>query len=247
MLNSETRRKLQELNLSEMIDCLEIHEQQKITHDLSFEERFQLVVDYTYQEKYANKVKRLVKMAKFRFPQASVDDIYFTERNLDRNKIISLSTCQFVSSNTNLIFQGFTGAGKSFLACAIGKEACKQGFRTRYIRTPDLLQLHDEANVTVSGVSRLKKKFAAYPVLILDEWLMNDLTSLHEQFFFELIELRHTDASTIFCTQYKMDDWHMRLGGGVQADAIVDRIIHNKIQIYSGDLNMREVNSMRFE
>ena len=111
MINDETRRKLQELNLSEMINALEIQSSQQTCQTLSFEERIQLLVDYTYQEKYTNKVKRLVKMAKFRFPQASVDDIYYTERNLDRQKILGLSSCQFISTSTNLIFQGFTGSG----------------------------------------------------------------------------------------------------------------------------------------
>lgn len=245
MINDETRRKLQELNLEEMINAVEIQNGQPTCHNLSFEERFQLMVDYTYQEKYTNKVKRLTKMAKFRFPQASVDNIYYTERHLDRQKILGLSSCQFISTNTNLIFQGFTGSGKSYLACAVGKEACRLGYRTRYIRLPDLLQLHDEASVTIDGVAKLLKRYEGYPLLILDERLLNDLTGQQEHFLFELIERRYTDHSTAFCTQYKLEDWHDRLGGGIHADAIIDRIIHNKAQIYAGDINMCEHNSQQ--
>jgi DNA replication protein DnaC len=241
MINDETRRKLQELNLEEMIKALEIQYSQQTCQNFPFEERFQLLVDYTYQEKYTNKVKRLIKMARFRFPQASVDDIYYTERHLDRQKILGLSSCQFISTSTNLILHGFTGSGKSYLACAIGKEACRQGYRTCYIRTPDLLQLHDEASTTITGVSKMLKKYEGYSLLILDEWLLNDLTQQQEHFLFELIERRYTDYSTVFCTQYKLDDWHARLGGGIHADAIIDRIIHNKVQVYAGDINMREV------
>ncbi|MFI3236602.1 MAG: ATP-binding protein [Lachnospiraceae bacterium] len=241
MINSETRRKLQELNLYEIISALEIQETQKVTQTLGFEERFQLIVDYTYQEKYANKVKRLTKGAHFRFPQASVDDVYYTERKLDRQKILGVATCQYLSTNTNIIFQGFTGSGKSFLACAIGIEACKQGYRTRYVRLPDLLQMHDEASITTDGVSKLIRKFSAYTLLIIDEWLLCNLTQVQEHFIFELIERRYTDGSTVFCTQYKLEDWHARLGGGIHADAIIDRIIHNKIQVYAGDINMREI------
>jgi len=241
MINDETRRKLLELSLDEMVRALEIQYGQRATQELPFEERFQLLVDYTYQEKYTNKVKRLIKMAKFRFPQASVDDVYYTERHLDRQKILGLSTCQFISTSTNLILQGFTGSGKSYLACALGREACRQGYRTRYIRTPDLLQLHDEAATTVTGVAKLLKKFEGYPLLILDEWLLDELTQQQEHFLFELIERRYTDYSTAFCTQYKLEDWHTRLGGGIHADAIIDRIVHNKVQVYTGDLNMREL------
>ena len=226
MINNETRRKLEELSLSEFIQALELQEKEPTYQTLSFEERLQLIVDYTYQEKYTNKVKRLSKMAKFRYPQAC---------------ILSLSTCQFMNTNTNIIIDGFTGSGKTFLACALGKSACKLGYRTRYIRMPDLLQLHDEAATTVTGVSKLLKKFEGYTLLIIDEWLIDELSRQQEHFLFELVERRHTDKSTILCTQYRIEDWHARLGGSIHADAIIDRIVNNSVHIYAGELNMRKV------
>lgn len=241
MINNETRRKLEELNLNEFIQALEIQEKQPSCAALSFEERMQLLVDYTYQEKYTNKVKRLNKLAKFRFPQAAVEDIYYTDRKLDREKILNIASCQYMSSNTNIIIEGFTGSGKSYLACALGKSACRQGYRTRYIRLPDLLQMHAEASTTVTGVSKLIKKFEAYTLLIIDEWLVDELSHQQEHFLFELIERRYTDKSTIFCTQYRIEDWHIRLGGGIHADAIIDRIVNNSIRIHSGELNMRKL------
>ena len=241
MINNETRRKLEELSLSEFIQALELQEKEPTYQTLSFEERLQLIVDYTYQEKYTNKVKRLSKMAKFRYPQACIEDIYYTDRQLDRNKILSLSTCQFMNTNTNIIIDGFTGSGKTFLACALGKSACKLGYRTRYIRMPDLLQLLDVAATTVTGVSKLLKKFEGYTLLIIDEWLIDELSRQQEHFLFELVERRHTDKSTILCTQYRIEDWHARLGGGIHADAIIDRIVNNSVHIYAGELNMRKV------
>ena len=77
-------------------------------------------------------------------------------------------------------------------------------------------------------------------MLILDEWLLDNLSDEEQHFIFELIERRHDTTSTIFCTQYKKEDWHSRLGGGVHADAIMDRIVHNVAWIYAGNLNMRE-------
>ena len=71
--------------------------------------------------------------------------------------------------------------------------------------------------------------------------MLDELTQQQEHFLFELIERRYTDHSTAFCTQYKLEDWHTRLGGGIHADAIIDRIVHNKVQVYTGDLNMREL------
>ena len=90
------------------------------------------------------------------------------------------------------------------------------------------------------GVSKLLKKFASYKLLILNEWLLDILTDEEQHFLFELIERRHDCSSTTFCTQFKKDEWHARLGGGVHADAMMDRIVHNVIWVYSVNLNMRE-------
>ena len=109
---------------------------------------------------------------------------------------------------------------------------------------PDLLQMHDEAAITVTGVSKLIKKFESYTLLILDEWLVDDLSRQQEHVLFELIERRYTDKSTIFCTQYRIEDWHARLGGGIHANAIIDRIVNNSFEIYSGDLNMRQIKAV---
>lgn len=115
---------------------------------------------------------------------------------------------------------------QTFLDFAIGKSACKLGYRTRYIRMPDLLQLHDEASTTVKGVSK-QKKFEGYTLLIIDEWLIDELSRQQEHFLFKLAERRHTDRSTILCTQYRIDDWHARFGGGIHVDAIIDRIFNS--------------------
>ena len=240
MINDETRRKLRELNLGEIITILEIQQEDPATPTWTFDERFQRVVDYLYQEKYNSKIQRLIKLAKFRLPKAEIRGIHYNGRGIDQNAIQELSTAQFISSNTNVIFQGFTGSGKTFLACAIGKQACKQQIRTRYVRLPDLLVEHDEATLVPKGNSKLLKKYINYGLLIVDEWLLEDLSEDEQLFLFELIERRHDSSSTIFCTQYRKEDWHNRLGGGIHADAIMDRIVHNAVWIETGIMNMRE-------
>jgi len=240
LLNEETRRKLRELNLGEMIDAIETQSQDVGYGQLSFEDRMKLAVDYVYQKKYNSKVQRLIKQSKFRITNANYRDIYYVNRGIDQQKLLSLSSCQFIDSSSSVIFYGFSGSGKSFLACALGNQACMQGIRTRYIRIPDLLMLRDEATLTKQGVSKLLKKLSSYKLLIFDEWLMDDFTEEEQHFIFELIERRHDNSSTIFCTQYKKESWHVRLGGGVHADAIMDRIVHNAAWVFSGDINMRE-------
>lgn len=242
LLNEETRRKLRELNLSEMIDAIDQQSQDIGYSTLSFEDRMKLAIDFVYQKKFNSKVQRLVKSAKLRIPSASFNDIYYAaQRNLDKEKLLILSTGQFLDTNSSVIFQGFSGTGKSYLACALGKQACLQGIRTRYIRIPDLLMLRDEATFKPQGISKLLKKFTSFNLLILDEWLFDALSEEEQHFIFELIERRHDNSSTIFCTQFKKVDWHVRLGGGVHAEAIMDRIVHNAAWVYSGDVNMRQL------
>ncbi len=240
LLNEETRRKLRELNLSEMIEAIDQQVQDIGYSTMSFEDRMKLAIDFVYQRKYNGKVERLIKSAKFRIANASFNDIYYIDRGLDKEKFLNLSTAQFIDTNSSVIFHGFTGSGKSYLACALGKQACIQGIKTRYIRIPDLLMLRDEATLTPHGISKLLKKYTNFRLLILDEWLLDELSDEEQHFLFELIERRHETSSTIFCTQFKKDDWHARLGGGVHADAMMDRIVHNAAWIFTGNLNMRQ-------
>ena len=240
MINDETKRKLRELKLNEIIAILELQQADKNTIILSFNERIQQIVDYLYQEKYNNRIKMLMRMANFRLPKADINCIYYEERGINKNTITELSTCQFVDNHINIIFQGFTGSGKTYLACAIGRAACKLQIKTRYIRLPDLLMEYQESQLLPKGKAKFLKKYEGCNVLIIDEWLLEDMTDDEQRFILELIERRYDSSSTIFCTQYKKDEWHSRLGGGIRADAIMDRIVHNATWIETGKLNMRE-------
>jgi len=240
MMHDETKRKLRELNLPELIDAIESQQSDINCTTLPFDERVQRLVDYIHQEKYNDKVKRLIRMSKFRLPKADTNDIFYSGRGLDRTAIQELSTCQYIGNSASVILHGFTGSGKTYLACALGKQACKKRVRTYYVRLPTLLMAYDEATLAAQGVEKLLKKYAAYGLLILDEWLMSDISEAEQHFIFELVERRHDGSSTIFCTQYRREDWHARLGGGVHADAIMDRIVHNAVWIETGNMNMRE-------
>ncbi len=239
MINDESKRKLREMKLDEFIDILEIQQKDVSIVTQSFDERLQQIVDYIFQAKYNSKIQRLIKLAKFRLQHADVNDVVYSGRGIDKSVITELSTGQFIDTCSNIIFQGFTGSGKTYLSCAIGKQCCKKQVRTKYIRIPDLLMEFDESKLIPRGIQKILKKYSSYKLLILDEWLLEDISDEEQHFLFELIERRHDNCSTIFCTQYKAADWHARLGGGVHADAIMDRIIHNAVWVNTGDKNMR--------
>ena len=141
MLNDETKRKLRILNVSEFIEELEIQQQDPQTLALPFDERFQLLTDSVYQRKYNAKVKRLIKDAKLRLPKADIHDLlYIDKRPLNRGIIADLASCRFVDDCCSIVFQGYPSSGKTFLGCAMAKEACRSQHKTRYIRLPDLLE-----------------------------------------------------------------------------------------------------------
>ena len=245
MIDEETRRKLREMNMGEMVDALDLQESDRTTMAVPFDDRMRMAVDYAYEEKYASSVRRLVQRAKLRFPDAEMGEMIYEGRGLDGVKIREAGTCQFMSSASNVVIEGCTGTGKSYLACCLAKQACKQRRSARYVRLPDLLMERDELAATERSDAKILKRYARYELLAIDEWLTEDVDDVDISFLFELVERRYSAKSTVIRTQYTPAEWHGRLGGGVQADAMVDRLIHGSIRNDMGDVNVRKLLSER--
>lgn len=245
MLDPETRRKARELGVPGLLDAIDMVEGDASYADLAFADKAKVVIDYAYQEKHNLTVSRLLKCAKLRFPQADISNIIYEGRPLKRELINELGTSQFVASATDIILEGFTGTGKSHLACAIAKQACKHGIKTLYVRMPDMLEFRGEKMSAGWPERKVIGKLAGYKVLVIDEYLIDTLNTDQMHFMLELTERRYDNASTIYCTQYPVDDWHRRMGGGAHADSVMDRIIHNAVRIEMGDVNMRELLAKR--
>ena len=203
--------------------------------------RVRMMVDYAYEAKYASSVKRLLQRAKLRFPDAEMGEMIYDGRGIDGVLVREAGTCQFMESARNVVIEGCTGTGKSYLACCIAKQACKKRRSARYVRLPDLLMERDELAATERSNAKILKKYARYEILVLDEWLTEDVDDIDIAFLFELVERRYAAKSTVLCTQYTPAEWHGRLGGGVQADALVDRLVHGAIRIDLGDVNVRKL------
>ena len=123
----------------------------------------------------------------------------------------------------------------------IGVEACKQTLRTCYIRMPDMLGHFQNHKDNLREQVRYRKRLGNYKVLIIDEWLNYKINERESKFIYELIEQRYGNSPTIFVGQYDVEDWHKRLGGGTQADSIMNRIIHNSYAIPTTDNNLRKL------
>jgi len=226
MTQNSTINKLLQLRLTAMADAYRIQLQDTSLSSFSFEERFSLLIDTEYTSRKNNRLKRLIKQAAFDQNQAHLGDInYETGRKLDKQIIRQLASGEYIINKHNVIILGATGAGKSYLSCALGMEACKQFFTVRYTRLPELL---NELTVARSeGVyNKTMDRYRKVSLLILDEWMLWSLSETEARDLLELVHIRHKRASTIFCSQFSPAGWHEKIGEATLADAILDRIVH---------------------
>lgn len=249
MINNSTIDKLIDMRLTAMSDAFRQQISDPRMKEISFEERFGMMVDIEYSRRKNNRLNRLIKNAEFDQPDASIMDIDYTSgRKLNKDLIKRLATCDYISEHRNIFITGATGSGKTYMACAFGMEACKQHYKTQYIRLPDLL-IDLEYSRSEGNYKRVMAKYSNPVLLIIDEWLLLKPTSNEAKDIFELLHRRRRRSSTILCSQYRPEGWYEQLGGSDSplADAILDRIVHDSYKINiestdpSKDLSMREV------
>jgi DNA replication protein DnaC len=212
--------------------------------DLSFEERFGLLVDKEKLYRENRQIKTLLSHAHFRHPNACFEDIDFrTRRGLTKDMMVRLTQNEWIRSHQNIIIIGPTGAGKSYLACALGNSAVRQGIRTLYVRLPKLAQELKIARADGS-YGKLLEWIQRMKLLILDDWGINPFSDGERRDFLEIMEDRHGARSTIIASQFPIDTWHDIIGDPTLADAICDRVIHNAHKIIlTGEESMRKIHS----
>lgn len=231
MLSENTLSKLNEMKLGTMAKTFRAQMNDSNIGDLSFEERFGLIVDAEWATRKNNRLARLIRNANYDIPSASIEDIeYHADRKLNKDLIARLSTCQYVEDRSNIIIMGATGNGKTYLANAFGMAASRNFYTVKYIRLPELL-----GELAVArGEGRhpkIIKQFKQVRLLIIDEWLLFPLSSTDAIDVLDIVNARHKRASTIFCTQFAPEGWHEKIGEPVVADAICDRIVHDSYTI----------------
>jgi DNA replication protein DnaC len=235
---------LKKLKLPGMLEALQQFVQQPESSNLSFEERLEILIDRELLSKDNKKYKRLINSAKLRISQASTEAIDFSQqRNLDKAQIASLVTCDWMRKQHNIIFTGATGVGKSYLACALGRQACRQGFVVKYFRVP---RLFEELRVAQASGSYNKfiASLAKLNLLILDDWGLGTLAKPERHDLLEMLEDRYALKSTIVTSQLPIKNWHEYIGDATIADAILDRLLNNAYKIEILGPSMRGKNNI---
>ena len=241
MLNNATVSKLLEMKLSTMANEFLLQEADSNISAMSFNERFGLLVDSEYTARENGRLSRLIRSAGYPCPGACLEDVeYHSDRKLDKDAITRLGTCNYISERRNVIIQGATGSGKTFLACALGMAANRRFYSVRYVRLPDLFVELSLARIE-NNFTKIMNSYQKFKLLILDEWLLYPLKETEARDLLELVERRYRNVSTIFCSQFATQGWHEKIGDILLADAVCDRIVHEAytLTIY-GDISMRE-------
>lgn len=230
MLASPTFNKLTDLGLMGMARAFSEQLERPDYQELTFEERLGLLVDREALDRDNRRLARNLKTAKLR-SQACVEDLDFRRpRGLDRAAILSLAEAHWVAAHRDLLVTGPTGAGKTFLACALAQAALRRGCRVLYLRVPRLLE--DLALARADGrLPRLMTAWSKLDVLLLDDLALRPLTAQQAADLLEVIEDRHQRRSTIVTSQLPVSHWHEALGEPTIADAILDRLIHNAFRL----------------
>lgn len=225
MLETQTINHLGKLRLQGMIKSLE--EQKKVPDmsQMSFDERFAMVVDSEMLHRNNRQTVRRLKTANLKYPNAIPEDIDWNKkRDLDKKYILNMISCQWISENQNIILCGKTGAGKTWLSCAFCHKACLEGYSVRFFRFPRLFGEINSAKAD-GTYEKFLLKLAKTNILVLDDWGQK-LTSQMRLDLMEIIEDRCETGSIIITSQIPTKNWHEIIGDPSIADSIMDRIIH---------------------
>lgn len=241
MLTHPTLDQMQALGLAGMATAYRELSAQNNSSDLSRDEWLGLMLDRETTLRSDKRLTNRLATSKLRFPDACIENIDFAaHRGLDRRNTLSLAQGAWLKAHENMIITGQTGTGKTWLACAFGRQAARLDHSILYLRMPRLFE--DLGLARLDGrFPRLVDKLARVQLLILDDWGTHTLTAQQRLDLLEIFEERYRRKSTLITAQLPVAQWHDMIGEPTIADAILDRIIHNAHRIaLEGDSMRRQ-------
>ena len=239
MLTHGLVERLMALKLYGMAEALEDICKTRDCADLSFDDQFTLMIDHEEAVRASRALKRRLQVAKLRFPQAAVEDVNFRhKRNLSRSSFLALARCEWIRAAYNLLLTGKTGLGKTWLACALGQRACREGFTVRYLRLPRLFDMMKAARGDGTA-PRLIERLGKVQLLILDDFGLYPMDSDQRRDLMEIVEERAKRRSTLVNSQLEVKVWHDAFGDPTLADAFLDRLVNNAYRLELEGESMR--------
>ncbi len=230
MLKTQTMEKLQALRLEGMAQALEEQRRQPEIVELEFEERLALLVERQWLWRENRALAGRLHQAQLKIA-ASLEDIdYRHPRGLKRGQIDQLRACQWVSKHHNCLITGPTGSGKTYLACALAHQACREGHRVLYYYAPKLFRELQNAQADGS-LMKLLKKLGRAALLVIDDFGVATVTGRQYRDLLEILDDRYGSGATLMTSQFPVEQWHELINDATVADAILDRLVHNAYRL----------------
>jgi DNA replication protein DnaC len=238
-MNTNTLDKLRKLKFFGMFHAFKSSLETGKTNDYTADELLGYLVDAEWDDRHNRRMERQILLAKFRY-KASVEDVhYHADRSIDRNQIMRLADCTFIDRCENILVTGSTGIGKSYIASAIGHQACTLGYRVFYASTPKLfakLKMAKADGSYLKDVAKIERQ----QLLILDDFGIQPFDAQSRAALMEVHEDRHGKTSLIITSQLPVSKWYEVIGEKTIADAILDRIVHDAHRIELKGESMRK-------
>jgi DNA replication protein DnaC len=249
MMMNTTIAQLRELKLDGLATALQEQLAQPDIAALSFEERFGLLVERELHHRQDRRLERLLKNARLKYAQATIEDLDSRAgRGVNRAELMSLALGDWVTTGHSILITGPTGAGKSWLACALAQYACRRGHSALYQRVP---RLPEELRIRhgSGAFGKWLLQLAKTDVLLLDDWGMGALDSATRSDLLEIIDDRAASKATIITSQLPIEHWHAWIGDATVADAILDRLMqrHRRLTLTGDSLRQPRLKTAQKE
>jgi DNA replication protein DnaC len=230
MLSTQTLEKLYALRLEGMAQALEEQRRQTDITQLDFEERLGLLVERQWLWRENRALAARLHHAQLKISAALEDIDYRHPRGLKRAQMDQLRTSDWIGRHHNCLITGPTGSGKTYLACALGHQACRDGHRVLYYYAPKLFRALQTAQADGS-LMKLLKKLAKASLLLIDDFGLVSATGKQYRDLLEVLDDRHGQGATLLTSQFPVNQWHELINDATVADAILDRLVHNAYRL----------------
>jgi len=238
-MNEETVHRMKQMKLLGMAAAFRAGMEQDQLINLTNDQIVSMLIEAEWDDRNNRRIERRLRQAKFRY-SANMEQILFNQdRNLDKNQLMRLAECGFIDKAENIMITGKTGVGKSYIASALGNQACTLGYKAIYANTGKLMSRLKMAKADGSYLKEIAR-IEKHDLLILDDFGLQPFDNQNRSALMEIVEDRHSKRSTIITSQWPISDWHEIIGEQTVADAILDRIVHSAHRMELEGPSLRE-------